>query len=89
MPARVPFAFIFRYTEFLAATVEAKGLNLETELLEAFDRMDADDSGYISEANLRELLGTAYKPNEVSDGDEKEGGRMRIQRVWKEEREWM
>lgn len=56
---------LVRYTEFLAATVEAKGLNLETELLEAFDRMDADDSGFISEANLRELLGTAYKPNEV------------------------
>jgi calcium-dependent protein kinase len=53
------------YTEFLAATLEAQGFAREDMLLEAFDRLDSDDSGYISEANLRDILGSAYKPEEV------------------------
>ena len=43
--------------EFLAATIEAHGAINEEALAEAFDRMDSDDSGYISTHNLREMLG--------------------------------
>uniref|UniRef100_A0A7S2YP88 EF-hand domain-containing protein n=1 Tax=Entomoneis paludosa TaxID=265537 RepID=A0A7S2YP88_9STRA len=46
-----------RYTEFLAATIEAQGAISEERLAEAFDRMDSDDSGFISKENLRALLG--------------------------------
>jgi calcium-dependent protein kinase len=37
-----------KYTEFLAATIESTGLVTEERLAEAFDRLDSDDSGYIS-----------------------------------------
>jgi len=50
---------IIHYTEFLAATMQARGdvvVNKET-LAEAFDRLDADDTGYISTGNLRALFG--------------------------------
>ena len=58
------------YSEFLAATLEAVtvtndeedgsvycGLLDEARLAEAFDRMDCDDSGYITLSNLSQLLG--------------------------------
>lgn len=45
------------YTEFLAATIEATGIITEERLAEAFDRLDSDDSGYITIQNLREILG--------------------------------
>mmetsp|Transcript_23294 Transcript_23294/g.33389 ORF Transcript_23294/g.33389 Transcript_23294/m.33389 type:complete len:350 (-) Transcript_23294:1404-2453(-) len=45
------------YTEFLAATLEVQGSIEEERIAEAFDRIDADDSGYISKENLRQLLG--------------------------------
>eukprot|EP00614_Pseudopedinella_elastica_P008526 CAMPEP_0172596972 /NCGR_PEP_ID=MMETSP1068-20121228/16875_1 /TAXON_ID=35684 /ORGANISM="Pseudopedinella elastica, Strain CCMP716" /LENGTH=475 /DNA_ID=CAMNT_0013396255 /DNA_START=39 /DNA_END=1466 /DNA_ORIENTATION=- len=71
------------YTEFLAATVEAKGLNTEDKLLEAFDRLDADDSGYITFENLREILGSAYDPEEVkqmiASADFKNDGRVDLE----------
>jgi calcium-dependent protein kinase len=37
-----------RYTEFLAATIESHGIIDEERLAEAFDRLDCDDSGFIS-----------------------------------------
>lgn len=46
-----------RYTEFLAATIESTDLVTEERLAEAFDRLDTDDSGFISVNDLRELLG--------------------------------
>jgi len=46
-----------KYTEFLAATIEAHGDLDENRIAEAFDRLDSDDSGFISLENLRELLG--------------------------------
>lgn len=46
----------------MAATVEAHGYVTEEKLADAFDRIDADDSGYISRDNLRELLGRDYEP---------------------------
>lgn len=46
-----------KYTEFLAATIESTGLVTEERIAEAFDRLDSDDSGYISLQDLREILG--------------------------------
>ena len=45
------------YTEFVAATLEIHGHIEEERVAEAFDRLDSDDSGYISRENLREFLG--------------------------------
>lgn len=45
------------YYEFLAATIEAHGYITEERLAEAFDRLDSDDSGYITILDLQELLG--------------------------------
>jgi len=39
---------VLHYTEFLAATIEARGVIGRERLAEAFDRLDSDDSGYIS-----------------------------------------
>jgi len=54
-----------RYTEFLAATIEAQGAISEERLAEAFDRLDSDDSGYISADNLREILGEDFPKEEI------------------------
>lgn len=54
-----------RYTEFLAATIEAHGAISEERLAEAFDRLDSDDSGYISAANLKELLGEDFSEGDI------------------------
>ena len=37
-----------KYTEFLAATIESTDIVTEELIAEAFDRLDSDDSGYIS-----------------------------------------
>ena len=67
------------YDEFLAATLESEAGLLDTETLQAtFDRMDADDSGAISPANIRALLGTRASDELVdrmiADGDLKRNG---------------
>lgn len=54
-----------RYTEFLAATIEARGAISEERLAEAFDRIDSDDSGYISVENLRDMLGDDFAVEEL------------------------
>ena len=48
------------YLEFLAATVPSNVLKDETKLRYAFNRIDCDNSGYISNDNLRELMGADY-----------------------------
>ena len=48
------------YKEFLAAAAESRGLVTHERLLEAFDRMDGDNSGVISRENLEEMMGTDY-----------------------------
>ena len=45
------------YFEFLAASMEAHGFINEQQLADAFDRLDADDSGTISVNDLRKFLG--------------------------------
>uniref|UniRef100_A0A7S2RV54 Calmodulin n=1 Tax=Rhizochromulina marina TaxID=1034831 RepID=A0A7S2RV54_9STRA len=68
------------YTEFLAATVSAMGFVRQEQLTEAFDRLDSDDSGYITKENLREILGSAYVADEVDrmiqEADVKHDGRV-------------
>jgi Ca2+-binding EF-hand superfamily protein len=56
-----------RYTEFLAATIEAQGAISEERLAEAFDRLDSDDSGYISAENLAEILGKDFPKDEINE----------------------
>jgi len=53
------------YTEFLAATLEAHGRIVEEKLADAFDRMDVDDTGFISMQNLRDFLGTDSTEDKV------------------------
>jgi hypothetical protein len=50
----------------LAATLEVKGCIEEERIAEAFDRIDSDDSGFISPENLREILGE-YSEKEIKD----------------------
>ena len=61
------------FTEFLAACLESQGRIEEHRLAEAFDRLDADDSGYISRENLRSILGKncteAYLDRLMSEAD--------------------
>lgn len=45
------------YTEFLAATIEARGQITEDRIAQAFDRLDSDDTGFISKKNLEDILG--------------------------------
>ena len=54
-----------QYTEFLAATIEASGTINEVKLAEAFDRLDSDDSGFISVENLIEILGDTFTKEDV------------------------
>lgn len=54
-----------RYTEFLAATMEMQGAIREELLAEAFDRLDSDDSGFISAENLFEILGGDFPREEI------------------------
>jgi calcium-dependent protein kinase len=54
------------YTEFLAATLEARGRIVEEKLADAFDRMDVDDTGYISRKNLKDFLGEESSETKIN-----------------------
>lgn len=54
-----------RYTEFLAATIEAHGAISEERLAEAFDRIDHDNSGYIEAKDLKQILGQDFPEEEI------------------------
>ena len=56
-----------RYLEFLAATVETRCVVDAAHLSRAFDHLDTDKSGYITVANLRQLLGKGFTQKEVED----------------------
>ena len=49
----------------MAATIEAHGSLNEEQLAEAFDQMDSDDSGFITEKDLVDLLGKNVKKSYV------------------------
>ena len=51
---------VIHYKEFIAAACESCGLVTQDRVMEAFDRMDSDNSGAISRDNLKGLLGTDY-----------------------------
>jgi hypothetical protein len=55
------------YTEFLGATIEAHGHIEEIRIAEAFDRLDADDSGYISKADLKSVMGSELDPERLEE----------------------
>jgi EF-hand domain pair len=48
---------LINYTEWVAATLEAHGCIEEDRIAEAFDKIDVDDTGFITKNDLRELLG--------------------------------
>jgi calcium-dependent protein kinase len=55
------------YSEFLAATIEAHGSIEEERIAEAFDRLDDDDSGYVTVENLRAFLGDDVSKDYIDD----------------------
>ena len=55
-----------RYTEFIAATIEAHGAISEARLAEAFDLLDTDDSGHITAENLVDILGQEFPRDEIN-----------------------
>jgi Ca2+-binding EF-hand superfamily protein len=58
---------VIMYTEFIAATLEAQGHIEEERVAEAFDRLDSDDSGFISKKNLTEFLGSQASSQDIQD----------------------
>lgn len=64
---------VVHYIEFLAATIESHGAIDEDRLAEAFDRLDSDDSGWITVENLRDFLGedvpTSYLDEVIDECD--------------------
>jgi EF-hand domain pair len=72
-----------QYTEFLAATLEAHGYIEEARIAEAFDRLDADNTGFISKDDLKELLGKEYTKDLahelIRDADDNNDGKISFQ----------
>mmetsp|Transcript_123 Transcript_123/g.140 ORF Transcript_123/g.140 Transcript_123/m.140 type:complete len:254 (-) Transcript_123:28-789(-) len=58
---------VVHYTEFLAASIEAHGKINEERIAEAFDRLDCDDSGFITTKNLRDFLGESMPANYLDE----------------------
>jgi Ca2+-binding EF-hand superfamily protein len=54
------------YTEFVAAALQAKLLLNEKYIKEAFQKFDVDNTGLISEDDLRRVIGDEYKGEDVS-----------------------
>merc|ERR1712039_303505 len=68
------------YTEFLAAMVSTR-IQMNEELLKStFQRFDCDNSGYITPANLKEVLGESFHGASVQqlidEADFKRDGRI-------------
>lgn len=64
---------LVHYIEFLASTIQSHGYLEEDRLAEAFDRLDCDDSGWITVSNLSEFLGedvpTSYLDDIIDECD--------------------
>ncbi|CAB9509998.1 MAP kinase-activated protein kinase 2 (Fragment) [Seminavis robusta] len=58
---------LVHYSEFLAATIESHGSISEEQVAECFDRLDADDSGYITKADIVSLLGGGIPQSYIDD----------------------
>jgi calcium-dependent protein kinase len=64
------------YSEFLAATVNARFMAQEQSIKDAFDRFDTDHSGFISRENLLEVLGNSYmglRPEDIINQIQSDG----------------
>ena len=55
------------YTEFVAAALQAKLLFNEKYIKEAFQKFDVDNTGLISEDDLRRVIGDEYKGEDVRE----------------------
>jgi len=55
------------YTEFLAATIEARGQIEESRIAEAFRRIDADNSGTITKQEIQTLVGRDCTPEQIDE----------------------
>ena len=55
------------YSEFLAATIETHGPIEENRIAEAFDRIDGDDTGYITVKNLKFMLGQEVSEDYIDE----------------------
>ena len=55
------------YTEFVAAALQAKLLFNEKYIKEAFQKFDVDNTGLISEDDLRRVIGDEYKGENVKE----------------------
>lgn len=55
------------YSEFLAAMVSTRIAMHDEHLMATFRRFDADNSGYITRANLREVLGKEFSEEDMSE----------------------
>ena len=53
------------YTEFIASVLETRGRIDEAKFADAFDQLDSDQSGFISKADLRRILGNIGSPEYV------------------------
>src|SRR3546814_14448144 len=71
------------YTQFLGATLEALGKLRKEQMLEAFDRLDADADGTISKRDLRGLLGNHLQDHGVEkmvdDADCAQCGKVQLE----------
>lgn len=56
-----------QYTEFLAATLEARGYLEEERIAEAFESIDRDGSGFIDKNELQEVLGKSCTVEQIDD----------------------
>lgn len=67
----------------MAATIEAHGFIAEEKIAEAFDRLDCDDTGYISKENLRQILGKECCKEHIDEilasGDVNKDGKISYQ----------
>ena len=63
-----------RYMEFIASIIESQGLVTRERLVEAFDRMDSDNKGYISKQNLLDMFGVEANAEMVDEMIKEAGG---------------
>jgi Ca2+-binding EF-hand superfamily protein len=58
------YCLLIAYTLY---TTEANGHVSQEKLAEAFDRLDSDNTGFITKANLKELMGSDYDDKEATE----------------------
>mmetsp|Transcript_19723 Transcript_19723/g.33946 ORF Transcript_19723/g.33946 Transcript_19723/m.33946 type:complete len:147 (+) Transcript_19723:104-544(+) len=72
------------WTEFLAATIETKGVISQEEFCSAFDHLDFDNNGYISTSDLRAIIGRDL-PQNIIDQIIDESDIIGDHKIWKDE----